>query len=70
MTDTIRVKVVVGGSVRDVQVAPGSTVRDAANEAGVSDELELRFRGQRASGSESLADGDTIVATPPSVKHG
>lgn len=68
------IKVVVLGSVRQVTLAAGSNVADACQEAGVSADLEVRFRGTRldeaAQRSTLLEDGDVIIATPPAVKHG
>lgn len=70
----MKVKVVVLGSVVEVELAPGSTIADAAREARVDDTLECRYRGRTIGaadrGSQSVEDGDTLVFTPPALKHG
>lgn len=68
------IKVVSLGTGRDVEIPDGCTLDKALEIAGVSDDLEVRVRGQnvaRAERSETtLQNGDTVVANAPAVKHG
>lgn len=70
----MKVKVVALGSVVDVELPEGATIADAAREARVESSLECRYRGRSVSEAERsstrVADGDTLVFTPPAVKHG
>jgi hypothetical protein len=70
----ITVKVVVLGSVVSVEVPAGSTVADAAREARVDDTLNCQVRGRNVApgdrGTVRLQNGDTLVFTPPALKHG
>lgn len=69
-----RIKVVVPGSVVDVEVADDATVADVAREARVDETLEGRLHGRTISpdarASTAVADGDTLVFTAPALKHG
>ena len=70
----IKVKVVALGSVVDVELGDGATVADAARDARVEGGLECRFKGRVVSEIEQdstpVEDGDTLVFTSPSLKHG
>ncbi len=71
----ITVKVVVLGSVVSVELSNGSTVADAAREARVDDNtLNCAVRGRTVTPAERtgfrLQSGDTLVFTPPALKHG
>jgi hypothetical protein len=70
----IEVKVVVLGSVVKVEVPTGSTVADAAREARVDDSLVCQVRGRTVQPGDRatarLQSGDTLVFTPPALKHG
>lgn len=71
---TIRVKVVSLGSVVDVELPGESTILDARESARVDPSLEVRYQGrvvsESAQGETVLSDGDTLVFTSPSLKHG
>jgi hypothetical protein len=70
----LTVKVVALGRVVDVTLAEGASIADAAREAGVDDSLECRYRGRLVAAADrsrqSVEDGDTLVFTPPALKHG
>lgn len=70
----INVKVVVLGSVVTVELPNGSTVADAAREARVPAELVGSLRGNQIQPADRarhrLNNGDTVVFTPPALKHG
>lgn len=70
----IEVKVVVLGSVVKVELARGSTIADAAREARVDETLVCQFRGSTVQPDQrsrhQLNAGDTLVFTPPALKHG
>jgi hypothetical protein len=70
VADAIRVKVVSLGTNREVELPQGSTVEDAVQLASIDPNLEVRIGGSVASNGQQLSDGDTVVATAPSVKHG
>lgn len=71
---SLKIKVVALGSVVEVELAAGATIADAARDARVDDTLECRYRGRSVSPTERsgvrVEDGDTLVFTPPAVKHG
>lgn len=70
----INVKVVVLGSVVSVELPNGATLADAAREARVPAELVAQLRGttvQRGDFARNrLNNGETVVFTPPALKHG
>ncbi len=62
------------GRVVDVTLSPGATVADAAEQAAVDSSLECRYRGRLVSAADRsrtrVENGDTLVFTPPALKHG
>ena len=65
-----RVRLVSLGTGRELDVPEDTTVSEVARIADLSPDLELRFNGERARGSERVRQGDQISAVAPSVKHG
>jgi hypothetical protein len=70
----MKVKVVALGSVVDVELPDRATIADAEREARVESGLDCRYKGDSvpadARASTRVGEGDTLVFTPPSVKHG
>ena len=70
----INVKVVVLGSVVNVELPNGSNLNDVVREARVPAELVAQHRGstvQRGDfGRTTVRNGETVVFTPPALKHG
>ena len=66
------VRIVSLGTGRSVDVPDGTTVEQLRELAGISNDLELRFNGERVEdpGAQRLRDGDVVSAAAPAVKHG
>jgi molybdopterin converting factor small subunit len=70
----MRIKLELGGPLREekgqwhlLTLRNGSTVRDALRRAGVTEELYIMVfkNSKRAELSDSLSEGDVLVAFPP-----
>lgn len=62
------------GNQRELEVPEGCTVEKALELADLSPDIEVRVRGAAVSADDrdsvEVNDGDSIVASPPSAKHG
>lgn len=70
MSDTLTVHLSgISGQIA-VEVPEGSTVGDAAREAGITGDASFLSGGQRLGADAPVQDGQTVVTTPPAGKQG